>query len=61
MSDQEEQRELVKEALKEAYKEVLQERLAQVGAWTLGTLAVAAVGLVIYFVAIKSGWTPPVS
>lgn len=58
MSDQEQQ-EQIKQALKEAYKEVLEEKYAQVGRWTIGGIVLAALGLLLYFVAIKSGWTPP--
>lgn len=60
MSEHDEQQEIVKEAVKEAYKEVLQEQLARVGGWTLGTVAVAAVGLLIYIIATKTGWSPSI-
>lgn len=55
----EEGKDLLKEAMKEAYKEVLEEKYAQVGRWTIGGIVLAALGLLLYFVAIKSGWTPP--
>lgn len=55
----EEQKELVKDALKEAYKEVLQEQYARVGRWAVGSIVMAALGLLLYWVAIKAGWTPP--
>ena len=55
----EESKDLVKEALKEAYKEVLQEHLARVGRWTISTVVLAALGLLLYLVAVKAGWTPP--
>ena len=55
----EENKELVKDALKEAYKEVLQEHLARVGRWTISTIVLAALGLLLYLIAVKSGWTPP--
>lgn len=58
MSEQEQQ-EQIKQALKEAYKEVLEEKYAQVGRWTIGGIVLAALGLLLYFVAIKTGWTPP--
>lgn len=55
----EEGKDLIKEAMKEAYKEVLEEKYAQVGRWTVGGIVLAALGLLLYYVAIKSGWTPP--
>ncbi len=58
MSDDENKR-LVKEAMKEAYKEVLEKNYAEVGRWTVRGVVLAALALLLYLVAIKSGWTPP--
>ena len=58
MSDQD-AKDLVKEAVKEAYREALEEKFAQVGRWTVSGIVVAALGLLLYYVAIRTGWTPP--
>lgn len=51
MSEQE-----TKEALKEALKEWLDDKLAQVGWWSIKTFAVAGLGALAYFILIMNGW-----
>lgn len=45
-----------KEALKEALKEWMDEKFATIGRWSVGTLAVALVGLLTYAILVLNGW-----
>lgn len=44
---------------KEAIQEWLDEKYATFGRWSLGGIAAAALALLGYFLAVKSGWIPP--
>lgn len=52
-----------KAAVKDAYKEILHEILVTFGKWSLsaigGVMVVTFLGILLYFGAIKAGWTPP--
>lgn len=68
MSDQDDielrvkvQKDMVKAALKEGLKEWMDERVTEVGRWTLRGLATAGVVALAYFILAMHGWhVPPV-
>jgi hypothetical protein len=51
------QAETIKAALKEALKEWLDEKFAQLGKWSMGAIAVAALGLLAWGLFIKGDFT----
>lgn len=46
----------MKEALKEALKEWLDEKFAQLGKWSMGTMAAAGLTALVYFMLTMNGW-----
>lgn len=48
---------MTKIALKEAIKEWMDERLRDLGRWSLRGIALAAFGALVYFVLTHSGWS----
>lgn len=46
----------VKQATKEAIKEWMDEKFILLGAWSLRTILVAALGALTYFILATSGW-----
>lgn len=50
---------ITKIALKEAIKEWMDERIKEVGRWSLRGIALATFGALIYFVLTHTGWNRP--
>lgn len=48
-----------KEIFKEAIQEWLDEKYAAFGKWSIHGLAAAALALLGYLIAVKTGWIPP--
>lgn len=55
-----EQTDLFKEAAKEAITEWMDEKFAKLGKWSAGTIVVAALGALAFFILWTNGWRPPV-
>jgi predicted neutral ceramidase superfamily lipid hydrolase len=49
-----------KDALKEALKEWMDEKYATLGKWSAASIAVAALGALVWVILVTSGWKPPV-
>ena len=49
--------ETTKEALKEALKEWLDDRVKELGYWSIRTVTVLALGALTYFILSMNGWS----
>jgi hypothetical protein len=58
-AEREEDKQLMKEAFKEAYHEWLDDQFARFGRWSFYSLAAMALVALLYFILVRSGWTPP--
>lgn len=59
MSDDDEKKRLMKDAWKEAFKEEMRDQYAAVGRWTARLVVMCALGLLLYLILWKMGWSPP--
>lgn len=57
--DRKEMKALMKEAYKEAQKEWMDAKLQEVGKWSLRTIAVFAIGALVFFILWANGWKAP--
>lgn len=59
MMSHEEEKKMLKEAWKEALKETLMAEYAAIGRWFVRVVILAVLGLLLYVILWRMGWSPP--